>query len=87
MFVSHVLVLDALCTLRVPYPVKFFFLSNMVITPINILRQTAASYHAITVPLSLMEAYTLSVRHEWATLQILQAKLGPYDLRIQVLSL
>jgi len=46
--------------------------------------QTAASYHAIAIALSLMEAYTLSVQHEQTTLQILQAKLGPEDLRTQV---
>lgn len=45
--------------------------------------QTAASYHAIAIALSLMEAYPLSVQHEQTTLQILQAKLGPDDLRIQ----
>ncbi|KAK3032246.1 hypothetical protein RJ639_035539, partial [Escallonia herrerae] len=44
---------------------------------------TAASYHAIAIALSLMEAYTLSVQHEQTTLQILQAKLGPDDLRTQ----
>ena len=46
--------------------------------------QTAASYHAIAIALSLMEAYTLSVQHEQTTLQILQAKLGSDDLRTQV---
>ncbi|KAJ9557794.1 hypothetical protein OSB04_012408 [Centaurea solstitialis] len=45
--------------------------------------QTAASYHAIAIALSLMEAYSLSVQHEQTTLQILQAKLGPEDLRTQ----
>lgn len=48
--------------------------------------QTAASYHAIAIALSLMEAYSLSVQHEQTTLQILQAKLGPDDLRTQVIS-
>ena len=48
--------------------------------------QTAASYHAIAIALSLMEAYPLSVQHEQTTLQILRAKLGPDDLRTQVLS-
>lgn len=48
--------------------------------------QTAASYHAIAIALSLMEAYSLSVQHEQTTLQILQAKLGPDDLRTQVKS-
>lgn len=47
--------------------------------------QTAASYHAIAIALSLMEAYPLSVQHEQTTLQILRAKLGPDDLRTQVL--
>jgi protein TIF31 len=47
--------------------------------------QTAASYHAIAIALSLMEAYSLSVQHEQTTLQILQAKLGSDDLRTQVL--
>ncbi|TQD80910.1 hypothetical protein C1H46_033537 [Malus baccata] len=47
------------------------------------LLQTAASYHAIAIALSLMEAYTLSVQHEQTTLQILQAKLGSEDLRTQ----
>lgn len=46
--------------------------------------QTAASYHAIAIALSLMEAYSLSVQHEQTTLQILQAKLGLEDLRTQV---
>ena len=46
--------------------------------------QTAASYHAIAIALSLMEAYPLSVQHEQTTLQILRAKLGPDDLRTQV---
>ncbi|KAK4411504.1 protein TSS [Sesamum angolense] len=45
--------------------------------------QTAASYHAIAIALSLMEAYPLSVQHEQTTLQILRAKLGPDDLRTQ----
>ncbi|THG03023.1 hypothetical protein TEA_013153 [Camellia sinensis var. sinensis] len=44
---------------------------------------TAASYHAIAIALSLMEAFPLSVQHEQTTLQILQAKLGPDDLRTQ----
>uniref|UniRef100_A0A9I9CY66 Clu domain-containing protein n=1 Tax=Cucumis melo TaxID=3656 RepID=A0A9I9CY66_CUCME len=44
---------------------------------------TAASYHAIAIALSLMEAYSLSVQHEQTTLQILQAKLGSEDLRTQ----
>lgn len=48
--------------------------------------QTAASYHAIAIALSLMEAYSLSVQHEQTTLQILQAKLGLEDLRTQVLN-
>lgn len=46
--------------------------------------QTAASYHAIAIALSLMEAYSLSVQHEQTTLRILQAKLGAEDLRTQV---
>ncbi|KAF2323142.1 hypothetical protein GH714_033617 [Hevea brasiliensis] len=45
--------------------------------------QTAASYHAIAIALSLMEAYSLSVQHEQTALKILQAKLGPEDLRTQ----
>lgn len=49
--------------------------------------QTAASYHAIAIALSLMEAYSLSVQHEQTTLQILQAKLGSDDLRTQVVPL
>lgn len=49
------------------------------------LLQTAASYHAIAIALSLMEAYSLSVQHEQTTLQILQAKLGSEDLRTQVM--
>ncbi|KAL3024741.1 hypothetical protein AAZX31_04G142600 [Glycine max] len=48
-----------------------------------LLFQTAASYHAIAIALSLMEAYSLSVQHEQTTLQILQAKLGSDDLRTQ----
>ncbi|PKU63385.1 Clustered mitochondria protein [Dendrobium catenatum] len=45
--------------------------------------KTAASYHAIAIALSMMEAYSLSVQHEQTTLQILQAKLGSEDLRTQ----
>ncbi|KAE8818752.1 Vacuolar-sorting receptor 6 [Hordeum vulgare] len=45
--------------------------------------QTAASYHAIAIALSLMEAYSLSVQHEKTTLRILQSKLGSEDLRTQ----
>jgi len=48
--------------------------------------QTAASYHAIAIALSLMEAYSLSVQHEQTTLRILQAKLGAEDLRTQVIA-
>ena len=33
--------------------------------------QTAASYHAIAIALSLMEAFSLSVQHEQTTLRIL----------------
>ncbi|KAI3788936.1 hypothetical protein L2E82_01719 [Cichorium intybus] len=44
---------------------------------------TAASYHAIAIALSFMEAYSLSVQHEQTTLQILQAKLGVEDLCTQ----
>lgn len=58
--------------------IKLFLLFNYYI------QQTAASYHAIAIALSLMEAYTLSVQHEQTTLQILQAKLGAEDLRTQV---
>ena len=47
--------------------------------------QTAASYHAIAIALSLMEAYSLSVQHEKTTLRILQSKLGTEDLRTQVI--
>lgn len=49
--------------------------------------QTAASYHAIAIALSLMEAYSLSVQHEQTTFKILRAKLGPEDLRTQVTTL
>ncbi|KNA19580.1 hypothetical protein SOVF_059800 [Spinacia oleracea] len=42
--------------------------------------QTAVSYHAIAIALSLMEAYSLSVQHEQTTLKILEAKLGLEDL-------
>ena len=47
--------------------------------------QTAASYHAIAIALSLMEPplYPLAVQHEQTCLQILEAKLGPDDLRTQ----
>ncbi|KAL6651508.1 hypothetical protein ACP70R_010433 [Stipagrostis hirtigluma subsp. patula] len=45
--------------------------------------QTAASYHAIAIALSMMDAYSLSVQHEQTTLQILQEKLGQDDLRTQ----
>merc|ERR1712157_339707 len=47
--------------------------------------QTAASYHAIAIALSLMDPplYTLSVQHEQTTLDILEQKLGPDDLRTQ----
>ena len=51
---------------------------------LHFLCQTAASYHAIAIALSLMEAYALSVQHEQTTLQILKKKLGPDDLRTQV---
>ncbi|KOM27277.1 hypothetical protein LR48_Vigan406s008700 [Vigna angularis] len=44
---------------------------------------TAASYHAIAIALSLMDAFSLSVQHEQTTLKILQAKLGSEDLRTQ----
>ena len=45
--------------------------------------QTAASYHAIAIALSLMDApaYALSAQHEQTTLGILERKLGPDDLR------
>ncbi|CAN1223851.1 Protein REDUCED CHLOROPLAST COVERAGE 2 [Linum grandiflorum] len=62
---------------------------NTAATYINVammeegLGNTAASYHAIAIALSLMEAYSLSVQHEQTTLQILQAKLGSEDLRTQ----
>ena len=46
--------------------------------------QTAASYHAIAIALSLMEAYSLSVQHEQTTLSILKDKLGPEDMRTLV---
>ncbi len=46
-------------------------------------RQTAASYHAIAIALSLMGAYSLSVQHEATTLNILRARLGDDDLRTQ----
>ncbi|KAG0620041.1 hypothetical protein M758_4G184400 [Ceratodon purpureus] len=39
-------------------------------------RLTAASYHAIPVAFSLMEAYSLSVQHEQTTLPFLHSKLG-----------
>ncbi|CAA2998360.1 Hypothetical predicted protein [Olea europaea subsp. europaea] len=42
-----------------------------------------ASYNAIAIALSLMEAYSLSVQHEQTTLQILQDKLGAEDLHTQ----
>ncbi|GKA10469.1 protein TSS [Tanacetum coccineum] len=42
--------------------------------------QTAANYHAIAIALSLMEAYSLSVKHEQTTLQILQANLESRDI-------
>ncbi|GKV36384.1 hypothetical protein SLEP1_g44524 [Rubroshorea leprosula] len=45
--------------------------------------QTVASYHAIAIALSLMEAYPLSVQHEQTTFKILRAKLGLDDLRTQ----
>ncbi|KAK8974230.1 hypothetical protein V6N11_034599 [Hibiscus sabdariffa] len=37
----------------------------------------------VIMPLSLMEAYPLSVQHEQTNLQILRAKVGPDDLRTQ----
>lgn len=45
--------------------------------------QTAASYHAIAIALSLLDppAYALSVQHELTTLNILEAELGPEDIR------
>jgi len=47
--------------------------------------QTAASYHAIAIALSLMDPplYMLSVQHEQTTLDILEQKLGPDDIRTQ----
>ncbi|CAA2998361.1 Hypothetical predicted protein [Olea europaea subsp. europaea] len=45
-----------------------------------------ASYNAIAIALSLMEAYSLSVQHEQTTLQILQDKLGAEDLHTQVIT-
>ena len=42
--------------------------------------QTATSYHAIAIALSLIEALPLSVQHEQTTLQILRVKLGPDGL-------
>ena len=65
---------------------KMLFLILILFNPCFCLLQTAASYHAIAIALSLMEAYSLSVQHEQTTLQILQAKLGPDDLRTQVIS-
>ncbi|KAE8724071.1 hypothetical protein F3Y22_tig00010968pilonHSYRG00203 [Hibiscus syriacus] len=47
-------------------------------------KYTPASYHAIAIALSLMEAYPMSVQHEQTTLHILRAKLGPDDLSNQV---
>jgi protein TIF31 len=55
------------------------------LTSISSITQTAASYHAIAIALSMMDAYSLSVQHEQTTLQILQEKLGQDDLRTQVL--
>ncbi|KAF8393143.1 hypothetical protein HHK36_021384 [Tetracentron sinense] len=60
----------------------FYYRLQHIELALNILL-TAASYHAIAIALSLMEAYSLSVQHEQTTLQILQAKLGPEDLRTQ----
>ena len=48
--------------------------------------QTAASYHAIAIALSLLEpgpAYALSVQHENTALTILEQELGPDDVRTQ----
>lgn len=59
-------------------------LRNIVDLCLGLCPQTAASYHAIAIALSLMEAYSLSVQHEQTTLQILKAKLGTEDLRTQV---
>lgn len=55
------------------------------LTSTSSINQTAASYHAIAIALSMMDAYSLSVQHEQTTLQILQEKLGQDDLRTQVL--
>jgi len=57
------------------------------LTSTSSINQTAASYHAIAIALSMMDAYSLSVQHEQTTLQILQEKLGQDDLRTQVLFL
>jgi len=57
------------------------------LTSTSSINQTAASYHAIAIALSMMDAYSLSVQHEQTTLQILQEKLGQDDLRTQVLVL
>ena len=69
--------------LSVPFACLFVCMSFLVIDFGGLL-QTAASYHAIAIALSLMEAYSLSVQHEQTTLKILQAKLGAEDLRTQV---
>lgn len=61
---------------------KLYYL--LIFTDLIFISQTAASYHAIAIALSLMEAYSLSVQHEQTTLRILQAKLGSEDLRTQV---
>eukprot|EP00899_Mesostigma_viride_P009013 jgi/Mesvir1/18112/Mv09409-RA.1 len=45
--------------------------------------QTASSYHAIAIALSLLGAYSLSATHERKTLAILTANLGPADPRTQ----
>lgn len=58
--------------------------SKLIISSMYTCIQTAASYHAIAVALSLMEAFSLSVHHEQTTLQILTKKLGSDDPRTQV---
>lgn len=47
--------------------------------------QTAASYHAMAIALSLMEPplYSLSMQHERTCLESLERQLGPHDLRTQ----
>ena len=45
--------------------------------------QMATTYHAMAVAMSIIGLYSLSVKHETKTLEILRTKLGDSDQRSQ----